>query len=738
MTAAIADSKSPLAPPLRKQPVMEDRKRPLNDAATDEVPPSKRQAMTNDEPQTQEDVVNFQKEAIYRQMKSYKREKELSEIRLEELQKRCTYHDDHLRIVDAWWNQMDGMLTRIPGKLVDEVRLLVDSNLLSRQPQQNGDTHDSVPQSLLFADVETFEQHLAKKKETIKETLLRLFQRLESRDEDASEKIPKLQKRISELLATEKTHRVEMDRISHEKEETERQLAMAGFRYLQAEKRLDRLRSQTVAKIEQQAIAASSSSNGTNPKKDNNSSSKSKFTDGQLADAELARKEAEAIASKQEKEIKQLQADMSRLQEQNSNYSLKITRLSEEDIVNCDTYKNTRLRLEDVIAKLNHLEAHNTTLSRENETLQAERTAFQNKVKEEESIAIEAANTQAQKYEADLARVRAHRDQLHAELHTTRIASEKSPPNHADEMKILVESQLEKIASLEGEVQRLRIEAGQSPLPPNEDIANLSHQELIEGMTKLQSSHSILENEFKAIETAWKKAHDLSKAKFDDLRTLQETIVKLKQDKIRNEQKVFEAVKLKEGAVDKARLFQAQHDKASEIIMNLKNSDKKQTTLIANLEKQLAELRLINNQAILIQKTGQTTVSELKNTVENLQRQVNLVRDQLKAAEEKYRNESTRRLNAENELEKMNVRVNSLEQSVKVFNSDQDEESTLEGYRSMVRCGVCRTGQKSCVIKTCGHLFCKDCIGERISSRNRKCPNCGRQFAATDVLTIVL
>ncbi|KAF3915560.1 hypothetical protein ABW21_db0205455 [Orbilia brochopaga] len=378
------------------------------------------------------------------------------------------------------------------------------------------------------------------------------------------------------------------------------------------------------------------------------------------------------------------------------------------------------------------------SLQRENETLQAERTAFKTSLEEEHSAVRQEANTVIHKQEADLARVRAHRDQLHAELHTTKIAADKPSLNHADELKILVESQLEKIASLELEVQRLRIEAGQSPIPAAEEIANLSHQELIDGMTKLRYSNNILENEFKAIETAYKKAHDLTKAKFDDLKTLQDTIVKLKQDKIRNEQKVFEAVKLKEGAVDKARLFQLQHEKASEIIMNLKNSDKKQNTLIANLEKQISELRTLNNQAQVQQRTHQTTISELKNTGESLQRQINVLKEQLKASDDKSRNESGRRINAENDLEKMLVRVNSLEQSVKVFNSDQNEESTLEGFRSMVRCGVCRTGQKSRVIKTCGHLFCKDCIEERITSRNRKCPNCGRPFAATDVLTIVL
>ncbi|EPS39329.1 hypothetical protein H072_6944 [Dactylellina haptotyla CBS 200.50] len=726
MTAAIADSKSSLAPPLRKQPVMEDRKRPLIDGSSDETPPSKRQAMTTpDEPQNQEDVINFQKEAIYRQMKAYKREKELTETRLEDLQKRCTYHDDHIRVIDAWLDQ-----------LLDEVRVLTDSDLVER-PQQNGETHEHVPQTLLFADVETFSEHLSSKQDTIKDTLLSLFKKFDSRNDASDKLVPKLQKRMSELLSAEKTHRVELERISQEKEDAEQQLTLAAIRYLTAEKRLDRLKSQTVAKIEQQANSASSS-NGA-PKKDANSNSKAKFTDGQLADAELARKEAEAIASKQEKEIKQLQSEISRLQEQVTNYNLKLGRLSEEDIANCDTYKNVRLRLEDVVAKLNHLEALNATLSRENEMLQAERTAFKRTIMEEQSAALGEANTQIAKCEADLARIRAFRDQLHAEVHTHKIAAEKvATADHSEDLKKLLESQIEKIASLEGEVQRLRTEAGEEPIPTAEDIANLSHDELIDGMTKLRASHSILENEFKSIESAYKKAHDVGKAKFDDLRSLQETITRMKQDKIRNEQKVFEAVKLKEGAMDKARLFQSQHEKATEIIMNMKNSDKKQTSMIANLEKQIAELRLINNQAVLSQKSSQTGTNELKNTVEALQRQINSMKETLKKADEASRTENSKRRNAENELEKTLVRLNSLEQSVKAFSSEDNEESTLEGFRSMVRCSVCRTGQKSRVIKTCGHLFCKDCIDDRITTRNRKCPNCGRPFAATDILAVVL
>ncbi|KAF3938600.1 hypothetical protein ABW19_dt0200880 [Dactylella cylindrospora] len=677
MTAAIADTNSPLAPPLRKQPVMEDRKRPLNDANPDDTPPSKRQAMTtSDEPQTQEDVV-----------------------------------------------------------VLDEVRLLADSDLPDKTPQQNGDSHDRVPKALFYADDETFKQHLEAKQEAIVQTLSALFKKVDGRSDTTTDKVPKLQKRISELLAAEKSHRVELERVTQEKDDAEQQLTMAAIRYLQAEKRLDRLKSQTVAKIEQQANNSSANENS----KPDASSSKAKFTDGQLADAELARKEAEAIASRQEKEIKQLQAENSRLQEQCTNYNLKLGRLSEEDIVNCDTYKNVRLRLEDVVARVNHLEALNSTLSKENENLQAERTSFRKTITDEQSLALGEANTHVAKCEADLARIRAYRDQLVAEIHTLKAAAEKVVSTDRSELlKKLVESQQEKIASLEGEVQRLRLEAGQEPVPDSEEIANLSPEELMDGMKKLHASHKILETEFKAIESAWKKAHDVSKVKFDELVTLNQTIIKLKQEKIAYDRKLFDAGKMKDSAVDKARAFQAQHDRSSEIIMNLKNAEKKQAALMANLEKQVAELKVSNERAVLAQKNLQTQLAEAKNQSDSLQRQNTSMRGNLKEVEERNANENNRRRAAENELEKTLVRLSTLEQSVKALSRVDNEDSTLDTLRSMVRCNVCRVGMKARAIKQCGHLFCKDCVEERIISRNRKCPNCSRPFAATDIISIVL
>lgn len=40
-------------------------------------------------------------------MQEFKRDRNTLEIQLKELTKRTTYHDDHLRSIDAWFSQVD-------------------------------------------------------------------------------------------------------------------------------------------------------------------------------------------------------------------------------------------------------------------------------------------------------------------------------------------------------------------------------------------------------------------------------------------------------------------------------------------------------------------------------------------------------------------------------------------------------------------------------------------------------
>jgi E3 ubiquitin-protein ligase BRE1 len=63
--------------------------------------------------------------------------------------------------------------------------------------------------------------------------------------------------------------------------------------------------------------------------------------------------------------------------------------------------------------------------------------------------------------------------------------------------------------------------------------------------------------------------------------------------------------------------------------------------------------------------------------------------------------------------------------------------SELASLRAIAKCSVCSgSNMKECTLVRCGHTFCRKCIDERVSSRNRKCPSCGQTFAVDDVKAI--
>ncbi len=57
----------------------------------------------------------------------------------------------------------------------------------------------------------------------------------------------------------------------------------------------------------------------------------------------------------------------------------------------------------------------------------------------------------------------------------------------------------------------------------------------------------------------------------------------------------------------------------------------------------------------------------------------------------------------------------------------------LNGLKQLLRCNVCSTRQKDCIITKCWHAFCRECIDTNLRNRHRKCPACGKSFGADDV-----
>ena len=60
--------------------------------------------------------------------------------------------------------------------------------------------------------------------------------------------------------------------------------------------------------------------------------------------------------------------------------------------------------------------------------------------------------------------------------------------------------------------------------------------------------------------------------------------------------------------------------------------------------------------------------------------------------------------------------------------ASSEVEEQVDYYRRMVKCTLCQENEKNAIIIKCGHTFCRDCIDDRLSNRNRKCPACSQQF----------
>eukprot|EP00834_Sanchytrium_tribonematis_P002001 NODE_55_length_29507_cov_0.809712.p4 type:complete len:557 gc:universal NODE_55_length_29507_cov_0.809712:5398-7068(+) len=72
------------------------------------------------------------------------------------------------------------------------------------------------------------------------------------------------------------------------------------------------------------------------------------------------------------------------------------------------------------------------------------------------------------------------------------------------------------------------------------------------------------------------------------------------------------------------------------------------------------------------------------------------------------------------------------------FQNVQGKEAleTLEYYEKLLKCTACHINFKSHIMTKCYHMFCEECIQQRIDTRQRKCPQCTDSFGINDYLPI--
>ncbi|EFW99342.1 histone ubiquitinationc protein [Grosmannia clavigera kw1407] len=705
---------------------MEDRKRPAI-ADTDEyAPPSKRQAVNGGGSRAKDDnngdykdeawLEDFQKDALIRQMNEYKREKATLETRIEEIQKRSTYHDDHIRIADAWVLQ-----------LLQEIELLCEGTV-SSHPESKEHPY---PSALSFKDSRDFQKHLGEKTKAVKTRMELLLSRLAGMREAVKPEVTQLETQIKTLLAAQKEYALQLDRLETDKEDISQQLDTATLRYIKAEKRIDRMRSLQVQKMEEKALA-----HVTPRPAAENGGDASAASSADLQALQGKYDENLAAFAKQKEQLDRLFAELKAAQDENSAFRAKRESVSEEDYARTDLFKQLKSKSEDLIRRANHLEATNKQLREEIEKLQTDRTAFRTKLELEAQAVTSELEDQIQAKEQDLTRIRSARDELVADVQI-RKASQDQERTAFEHMKELVTAKDDRITALELELDRLRPSEDGSDTATTAELEALSPEQLRERLLKLEKDYALIQAEMPSVEKAYKRAISLAQKKVMDFTALEERVTILTLEKAKADQKYFAARKDMDIRNAEIRALRHQNSKSSEIITSLKEVEAQSRSLLSNLEKQLADFRQSNTTVADESRILKSANADITRRFDSSKGQIMELTNLVKARD--VANISLREQAAahETELEKLKVRIGHLQKDrdnwkTKCLANSSEEEEML---RKFALCSVCRNDFKNAIIKTCGHVFCQSCIDARLSNRMRKCPTCNKAFDKMDVMT---
>ena len=304
------------------------------------------------------------------------------------------------------------------------------------------------------------------------------------------------------------------------------------------------------------------------------------------------------------------------------------------------------------------------------------------------------------------------------------------------------------IENLEIENRRLRKERDNSRLMYEQVVTTSKASEIAESNTdsvreKLEAHFSKIHDLFGSINLLLQQGknfdfEEMISSLFTELETVVATIAKYDENISELRKKVSEG----------------------ETMMRNLQSDLLRSEFSLNQQKKEAELTI--NKAIAVEKNA-ISISE-KSERRERDVEARIIEIQTKVAslllENKGLNDKISRLSREVELLKEKAVATSTDAEAKfsqnvhlleVQNSELRKEiqrlhsagirgdtGELDMYKKLLKCNSCHVRDKNALILKCMHVFCRQCLDQRIESRQRKCPNCSESFGANDVRNIFL
>lgn len=619
------------------------------------------------------------------------------------------------------------------NQVLEELQLLADGKISA-----SSDIASNYLSGTSFKDLPEFQTHLENKGKSIISEAETLLSKLAAGRGTLSPEVSALEGKVNSLLASQKDYMLKLDRLNTEKNSLSEELNVATLRFFKAEKRLDRAKSAQVQKLEQQALsnatrspaaAAAAAAAAAEPVEEK------KEANGEGTEILIKYEEVSAEATKQREQLSNILSQLKSLQDENSDLKARRDNWTDEDFVRTDVFKQFKGQNEDLIRRINTLEATNKQLREEAEKLQAERSLFRTQLEEDTAQTVKELEAELTSRDQDLARVRSARDEILAE-NTQRKASMEQEKASFQQMKELVAAKDDRIVALESEVARSK--PAESDATISESAAQLSEEQLRQKYTKLEQDFKAINNELPAIEKAYKKMKDLAQKKVLDFAALEEKSALLVAEKSKADQKYFAARKDADTRNNEIRSLRHQNGKSAEIIAQLKDIESHNRVMLSNLEKQLTDLKQANASLTMENRRMESATQDSGRRTETLSRQITDLTSMVKSKDQATADARERNTSCETELEKLKVRVDHMNKEKeswknKALSNSSEEEEML---RTFALCTICRNNFKNTALKTCGHLFCNKCIDDRISNRMRKCPSCSRAFDKMDVMPV--
>lgn len=506
--------------------------------------------------------------------------------------------------------------------------------------------------TVAFKDLQEFQQHLQDKGKSIIARAERFINRLATHRGEVSPDVGEFEAKINTLLAAKKDFMLKLDRLSSEKDQLSEQLNVATLRYFKAEKRLDRAKSVQVQKLEQQAFTRV-----TQPSTATGSSAEPEAKNGNVDNTEMIAKyeEATAAASKQKEQLDKFLAEIRTLQEENSTLKARKETWTDEDFIRTDVFKQFKSQNEDLIRRINNLEATNKQLREDAEKLQAERLAFKSQLEADANHITQELEAEIVSRDQDLARVRSARDEILAE-NTQRKASMDQEKLAVEQIKDLVAAKEDRITALESKLSRLE-SSGDASTVGADDVEGQSPEELQQKYKKLLVDFQSINQELPSIEKAYKKMKDLAQKKVMDFAALEERTSVLLAEKSKADQKYFAARKDADTRNSEIRSLRLQNSKSAEIIAQLKDLESQSRATLSNLEKQLADLRQTNASLATENKKVETSSQDTLRRADTLNKQISDLTSLVKSKDSATAMIKERNTVQETEVEKLKVRI---------------------------------------------------------------------------------